>query len=120
MKKVILTECQINRILLEGDSRLKKLETIIRNTFSNQFDVDDRVNSETYYVNDNPNTTWLEYIMFSFRHNFGLMSNSDVKYIPDFGRIAITELGFESENAAIGDLNFLKRVVQIVKTNIPK
>lgn len=116
MKKVILTECQLNCILLEGDSRLKKLEIIIRNTFSNQFNVDDTVNSETYYVNANPNTTWLEYIMFSFRHNFGLMSNSDVKYIPEFGRIAITELGFESENAAISDLNFLKRVVQIVKT----
>lgn len=116
MKKVIFTECQLNGILLEGDSRLKKLETIIRNTFSNQFNVDDTVNSETYYVNGNPNTTWLEYIVFSFRHNFGLMSNSDVKYIPEFGRIAITELGFESENAAIGDLNFLKRVVQIVKT----
>lgn len=116
MKRVILTERQLNGILLEGDSRLKKLETIIRNTFSNQFNVDDRVNSEIYYVNGNPNTTWLEYIVFSFRHNFGLMSNSDVKYIPEFGRIAITELGFESENAAIGDLNFLKRVVQIVKT----
>lgn len=103
-------------LLLEGDSRLKKLEQIIRQQFKEYgFDVDEIVSSETYYVNNNPNTTWLDYAIFLFRHSFGLMSNQDVKYIPEFGRIAFSELGFEGPNSAQGDLHFLKRVVQIVK-----
>ena len=115
-----LTESKLMQLITEADSRLKKAETIIRNSFSGLLNPDGRVTSPEYYVNGNPETTWLQYILYSLRHTFDLMSNSDVKYIPSIARFAIGELGFETQEPKQDKLNDLMKIVQIIKSNPEK
>ena len=79
---------QYKQLINEADSRLKAVDRIIDQVFSNYFNPDDIVRSSEYYVNDNPNTTWRQYLLFNLRHTFGLMQNSDVKYLPLVARLA--------------------------------
>lgn len=115
-----LTESKLMQLITEADSRLKKAETIIRNSFSGLLNPDGRVTSPEYYVNGNPETTWLQYILYSLRHTFDLMSNSDVKYIPSIARFAVGELGFETQEPKQDKLNDLMKIVQIIKSNPEK
>jgi len=124
MSNLIISEEQYKRlfekkeILTEADSRLKKLEQIIRQSFNGVLDPDAQVTESDYYVNHNPNTTWLQYIAFSFRHTFDLMLNSDVKFIPEFARIAFFDLNFEKQNSDGEGVEFIQRVVGLCKSNI--
>ena len=107
---------QYKQILNEADSRLKAVDRIIDQVFSNYFNPDDIVRSSEYYVNGNPNTTWRQYLLFNLRHTFGLMQNSDVKYLPLVARLAYSnEVRFDLTNDNGEQINTLRRIVNIFK-----
>ena len=112
----IITESIKRQLLNEGDSRLNKVMRIITNEFSGLLDINGVVRSSEYYVNNNPNTTWGQYLLYSLRHNFGLMTNNDVKYLPFVAKIAFSdEVGFEKRNNNSEQLNTLRDIVQALK-----
>ena len=116
--KTILIE---NILLTEGDDRLKKVNKIMDAEFSGILDLDSVVRGPEYYINDregnpNPNTTWRQYLLFSLRHTFGLMSNSDVKYLPFVAKLAFSnEVGFEKRNNNGSEIAALKKIVLLLK-----
>ena len=71
----IIRESIKRQLLNEGDSRLNKVMRIIADEFNGLLDINGTVTSSEYYVNNNPNTTWGQYLLYSLRHNFGLMTN---------------------------------------------
>ena len=87
----IIRESIKRQLLNEGDSRLNKVMRIIANEFNGLLDVNGVVRSSEYYVNNNPNTTWGQYLLYSLRHEFGLMTNNDVKYLPFVAKIAFSD-----------------------------
>ena len=112
----IITESIKRQLLNEGDSRLNKVMRIITNEFSGLLDINGVVRSSEYYVNNNPNTTWGQYLLYSLRHNFGLMTNNDVKYLPFVAKIAFSdEIGFEKRNNNSEQINTLRDIVQALK-----
>ena len=119
-KKVYLTEKQVKHIqenlLLEGDSRLKIVNRIMDNEFSGLLDLDAPVRGAEYYINNNPNTTWRQYILFSLRHTFGLMTNADVKYLPIVAKLAFSnEVRFEKTNDNGREIATLQKIVRLMK-----
>ena len=112
----IISESIKRQLLNEGDSRLNKVNRIIADEFNGLLDVDGVVRSSEYYVNNNPNTTWGQYILYSLRHTFGLMTNNDVKYLPFLAKIAFSdEVGFEKRNNNGDQINTLQTIVQAIK-----
>ena len=104
------------QLINEADSRLKAVDRIIDQVFSNYFNPDDIVRSSEYYVNGNPNTTWRQYLLFNLRHTFGLMQNSDVKYLPLVARLAYSnEVRFDISNDNGEQINTLRRIVSLFK-----
>ena len=111
----ILNESQL---LLEADDRLKKVAHTIEHEFNGLLDPTAPVRGSEYYVNNNPNTTWMDYLMFSLRHTFGLMSNQDVKYLPLVANLAFSdEVGFEKRNDNGTEIAQLQKIVSLLKTN---
>ena len=107
------------QLINEADSRLKVVDRIIDQVFSNYFNPDDTVRSSEYYVNDNPNTTWRQYLLFNLRHTFGLMQNSDVKYLPLVARLAYSdEVRFDISNDNGEQINTLRRIVNLLKKDV--
>ena len=116
MTKIIITEDKFRRLILEGDSRLKKVEQIMRQAFGNKFDLDSTVTSSDYFVNGNENTRWKDYLLFNLRHTFGLMSNSDVKYLPIVAQLAWSnEVGFDLRDGNGEEVHKLLKFVNIFK-----
>ena len=112
----IISESIKRKLLNEGDSRLNKAMRIISDEFSGLLDINSTVTSSEYYVNNNPNTTWGQYLLYSLRHTFGLMTNNDVKYLPFVAKIAFSdEVGFEKRNDNSEQLNILRTIVQAIK-----
>lgn len=99
-------------LILESDSRLKIAERIIEERFGNILDVNEVVNDEEYYIHNNPNTTWKEYIMYDLRHTFELLKNSEIKYIPVVARLAFSD---EIQFDMISDEENGKRVIILQK-----
>lgn len=118
-RNVIFAEGQLARLkelITEADSRLKAVDKIITAEFSNLLNLDATVSSQDYYVNGNPNTTWREYLMYSLRHTFGLMQNSDVKYLPFVAKIAFSnEVGFEKRNDNGEEMQTLISIINYIK-----
>ena len=114
--KILISESIKRQLLNEGDSRLNKVMRIISDEFSGLLDLNGTVTYSEYYVNNNPNTTWGQYLLYSLRHNFGLMTNNDVKYLPFIAKIAFSdEVGFEKRNNNGEQLNTLRDIVQALK-----
>ena len=112
----IISESIKRQLLNEGDSRLNKVMRIIAAEFSGLLDINGVVDSPNRQVNNNPNTTWGQYLLYSLRHNFGLMTNNDVKYLPFIAKIAFSdEVGFEKRNNNGEQLNTLQSIVQAIK-----
>ena len=89
---------------------------IISDEFNGLLDIDGVVRSSEYYVNNNQNTTWGQYLLYSLRHNFDLMTNNDVKYLPFLAKIAFSdEVGFEKRNNNGEQINTLRTIVQTIK-----
>ena len=110
---------QYKSLIYEADSRLKAVDRIIDQVFSKYFNPDDTVRSSEYYVNDNPNTTWRQYLLFNLRHTFGLMQNSDVKYLPVVARLAYSdEVKFDITNDNAEQINTLRRIVNLFKKDV--
>jgi hypothetical protein len=104
--------------LNESDSRLKIVDRILNERFRNLLPLDDTVSSNDYYVNDNPNTTWRQYLLFHLRHEFGLMTNQDVKYLTVVARLAYSDdVRFDMTDDNAQEVNLLKRVVDRMKKN---
>jgi len=102
-------------LLTEGDSRINAVNRLIDEKFSD-LPLNSVVSSSDYYVNGNPNTTWKEYILFNLRHTFGLMGNSDVKYLLPVARLAYSnEVGFDRRNDNGTEVGILRRIVQRMK-----
>ena len=119
-KTMYITEDQLRQIklLLEGDDRIKKVNKIMDAEFGNLLNLDGPVRGEEYYVNNNPDTTWRQYILFSLRHTFGLMSNADVQYLPVVARLAFSdEVGFEKRNNNGAEVSKLMKMVNLFKTD---
>lgn len=119
-KTMYITEDQMRQIklLLEADDRIKKVNKIIDAEFSNLLNLDSPVSGQEYYVNGNPQTTWRQYLLFSLRHTFGLMTNADVQYLPVVARFAFSnEVGFEKRNDNGTEVSKLQKVVGLLKTD---
>ena len=122
-KNVILTEEQFDifrELILEGgDSRLKPIKNIIRTAFEGTaLNPDDYVTSAEYQVpNKGEQTTWMHYLIYSLRHFFGLMGNSDVPMLRNVAKIAFLELNFEKENQDLPKLNVFKKIINLIKND---
>ena len=107
---------QYKSIINEGDSRLNQVYNIINQAFAKYLTLNDVVNNSEYYVNGNPNTTWREYLLYNLRHTFGLMQNSDVKYLPVVARLAYSdEVKFDMTNDNGEQKIALRRIVNLFK-----
>ena len=99
-----------------ADSRLKIVNRVINQAFKKYFNPDDVVNDGNYYINSNSNTTWRQYLLFNLRHTFGLMQNSDVKYLPIVARLAYSdEVRFDITDDNGEEINTLKRIISQLK-----
>lgn len=120
-KNVILTERQFdifrNLILEGGDSRLKPIKNIIRTAFEGTaLNPDAYITSAEYQVpNRGEQTTWMHYLIYSLRHDFNLMGNSDVPMLRNVAKIAFLELNFEKENQDLTKLNAFKKIINLIK-----
>ena len=123
MRTLYITEEQErslkNRIILaEADDRIKKVNKIIDAEFSNLLNLDGPVRGPEYYVNDNPETTWRAYLLFHLRHEFGLMTNADMKYLPVVAKLAYSdEVGFDKRNDNGNEIGILLEIVGLFKTD---
>ena len=121
MRTLYITEGQEralkNRIILtEADDRIKKVNKIIEAEFGNLLPLDNTVSGPDYYVNGNPETTWMQYLLFSLRHTFGLMTNADVQYLPVVARLAFSnEVGFEKRNDNGTEIGRLQQIIMLLK-----
>lgn len=115
MKKIRITEEQYKRLINESDSRYDKFIKLITDTFSNTFNVNDRVSGSEYYVNNDENTTWLKYLTYNFRHSFNLMQNSDVKLLYHFAKIAYEDLKFDFNDDYQQERTILKQIINLCK-----
>src|SRR5574344_603379 len=102
-------------LLTESDAKIDQTKKIIRKIFSDLLDLEGPVSGSDYYVDGKQDTTWMQYLVYSVRHYFGLMSfdRSILKLLPVVARIAFEELKFEQESQDLNKLQFLKRVVNL-------
>ena len=123
MRTLYITEEQErslkNRVILaESDDRIKKVNKIIDAEFSNLLNLNEPVSGPEYYVNNNPETTWRAYLLFSLRHTFGLMTNADMKYLPVVAKLAYSdEVGFDKRNDNGNKIGILLKIVGLFKKN---
>ena len=121
MRTLYITEEQErslkNRVILaESDDRIKKVNKIIDTEFSNLLNLNEPVSGPEYYVNNNPETTWRAYLLFSLRHTFGLMTNADMKYLPVVAKLAYSdEVGFDKRNDNGNKIGILLKIVGLFK-----
>ncbi|MCI6995035.1 MAG: WG repeat-containing protein [Methanobrevibacter sp.] len=121
MRTLYITEEQErslkNRVILaESDDRIKKVNKIIDTEFSNLLNLNEPVSGPEYYVNNNPETTWRTYLLFSLRHTFGLMTNADMKYLPVVAKLAYSdEVGFDKRNDNGNKIGILLKIVGLFK-----
>ena len=121
MRTLYITEEQErslkNRVILaEADDRIKKVNKIIDAEFSNLLNLNEPVSGPEYYVNNNPETTWRAYLLFSLRHTFGLMTNADMKYLPVVAKLAYSdEVGFDKRNDNGNKIGILLKIVGLFK-----
>ena len=118
IKKIVAESVRgaLDFLLLEGDDRLKRVNRIIDVEFGNLLNLDGPVSDSEYYVGGNPETTWRQYLMFSLRHTFGLMTNQDVQYLPLVAKLAFSDkVGFEKRNDNGTQLSVLLKMVQLLK-----
>ena len=105
-------------ILAESDDRIKKVNKIIDAEFGNLLNLDGPVRGSEYYVNNNPETTWRTYLLFHLRHEFGLMANADMKYLPVVAKLAYSdEVGFDKRNDNGNEIGILLEIVGLFKTD---
>ena len=103
-------------LLKEADDRIKKANKIIDVEFSNLLNLDGTVSGPEYYVNNNPETTWRTYLLFHLRHEFGLMTNADMKYLPVVAKLAYSdEVGFDKCNDNGNEISILLKIVSLFK-----
>ncbi len=103
-------------LLKEADDRIKKANKIIDAEFSNLLNLDGTVSGPEYYVNNNPETTWRTYLLFHLRHEFGLMTNADMKYLPVVAKLAYSdEVGFDKRNDNGNEISILLKIVSLFK-----
>ena len=110
----------LRSILLEGgDSRLKPVKNIIKTSFEGTaLNPDSYVTSAEYQVpNKGEQTTWMHYLIYSLRHFFELMGNSDVPMLRNVAKIAFLELNFEKENQDLHKLNVFKKIINLIKND---
>ena len=89
---------QHKQLINEADSRLKAVDRIIDQVF------------------DNPDIDKKKELLFNLRHTFGLMQNSDIKYLPVVARLAYSnEVRFDIANDNEQQLNMLTRIVNLFK-----
>ena len=101
-----------------GDSRLRIVHRIIEEEFKGILPLDSKVNNPTYFVKDDPQTTWREYLTYRLRHTFGLMTNQDVKYLPIVAKLAFSnEVGFEKRNDNGTEIASLLKIVRLLKAD---
>src|SRR5574344_1699495 len=102
-------------LLTESDAKIDQTKKIIRKIFSDLLDLEGPVSGSDYYVDGKQDTTWMQYLVYSVRHYFGLMSfdRSILKLLPVVARIAFEELKFEQESQDLNKLQFLNRVVNL-------
>lgn len=123
MRTLYITEGQEralkNRIILtEADDRIKKVNKIIEAEFGNLLPLDNTVSGPDYYVNGNPETTWRQYLLFHLRHEFSLMTNGDMKYLPVVAKLAYSnEVGFDKRNDNGTEIGILQSIVSLFKTD---
>ena len=110
----------LRSILLEGgDSRIKPVKNIIKTAFGGTaLNPDSYVTSAEYQVpNKGEQTTWMHYLIYSLRHFFELMGNSDVPMLRNVAKIAFLELNFEKENQDLPKLNVFKKIINLIKND---
>src|SRR5574344_2421672 len=102
-------------LLTESDAKIDQTKKIIRKIFSDLLDLEGPVSGPDYSVDGKQDTTWMQYLVYSVRHYFGLMSfdRSILKLLPVVARIAFEELKFEQESQDLNKLQFLNRVVNL-------
>ena len=105
-------------LITESDARIKRAEKIIRAAFSGAVDLEGRpLNLDAYItdrnqrVNGNSKTTLFEYLFFSLRHDFEIMSNSSADLVPIVAKLAFKDLNYQRENADLDGLQNLHRIV---------
>ena len=104
------------RLITEADARIESAKRVIRDRFNGLLDLDAIVSDPDYYVGGNPNATWLQYILFNLRHTFGLMQNSDAKFVKFIAPIAYSDdvkLDMQGQNNEA--ITKLVRIVNILK-----
>lgn len=102
---------QYIQIINESDSRLNVVNRIIEQVFGSSYNLDST-------VNDKSSTTWRQYILYNLRHTFGLMRNSDVKYLPVVARLAFSdEVMFCRSKNNSQQIIGLQQIVQEMKNN---
>ena len=105
-------------LITESDARIDRAKKIIRTVFSGAVDLEGRplnldayVTDENQRVNDNPKTTLLDYLLYSVRHDFEIMSNSSASLVPIVTKLAFKDLNYQRENADLDGLQNLHRIV---------
>ena len=105
-------------LITEGDTRIKRAEDIIRDAFSGAVDpeghpleLDKPVKNRNQQINNNPDTTLFEYLFFSLRHDFEIMSNSSASLVPIVAKLAFKDLRYQREDADSNGLQNLRRIV---------
>lgn len=84
--------------------------------FQGLLDLDATVSSPEYQVNNNPNTTWGDYLLFNLRHTLGLMANSDVPIVLYIAPIAWSdEVGLDKRNDNNTEIETLTQICQLFK-----
>lgn len=118
--KSLMTETLVSRgLLTEGDSRISKIRnSIMPQYFGRLLNLNDIVPSSEYYVHDNPNTTWSDYLLYNLRHTFGLMRNSDVPILLYIAPIAWSdEVGFDKRNDNNDEVDNLTKICKLLQQN---
>ena len=106
----------MNKHKLGGDSRLNVVERIMKKEFNGLLDLEGIVCGPEYFINNDQNTIWKKYLLHHLRHEFGLMSNSDVKYLPLVAKLAYSdEVGFDKRDDNRQEMLKLHRIIEQLK-----
>src|SRR5574344_2395723 len=107
-------------LLVEADAKILKVKKIIEKNFKGVLDVNGPVASSEYYVNGKSDTTWMQYLVSSVRHYFGLMSNdrSILDLLPVVANLAFGELKLENFGQDLKKLRTLRRAVTEAVENV--
>ena len=105
-------------LITEGDTRIKRAEDIIRDVFSRYKDpeghpinLDADVIDKDRQVPGKSKTTLLDYLLYSIRHGFEIMSNSSVDLVPIVTKLAYRDLNYQQEDENLVGLQNLHKIV---------